>query len=424
MGRININDLRTEMILSGELLAPNGRFLLPGGTVLEEKHIKIMKTWGVIEAEIKGLEQEDARAGTASEIDPEALRETEEYLRPLFILNDLENEVVREIYRLCVLRTARKPAARRFTSRAEMGEGMPEVPSSRKDMFQKGKGSARDLVKYEVELASFPDIYFQIMEVLDSPRSSSSYVADVISKDASLSAKLLRLVNTPFYGFPSKIDSISRAVTIVGINELTTLAKGIAVIHFFKDVPSELIDMKNFWKHSISCGVFAKVLAGHKIGLIGERFFVAGLIHDVGRILMLKKFPHAMTEAIFLSRKEAIPIFEAERETIGFDHAKVGGLLLKEWRFPDSLENSVKYHHSPSSALNPLDPSIVNVADMMARALRCGSCGLLVPALQEGAWETMDLSPGVLATVVNQADRQSDEIVKAFLHEDEEACGG
>ncbi len=419
MGLVNIDDLQAGMMLESDLIGPNSRFLLPRGEVLDIAHIRMLKAWGVTEADVSGVSREQAQALTAAEVPPESLEQAKQTLAPYFERADLDHPAMKEIFRLCVLRWSRG-APGDCTLPGRESCALPAAgPGPEKDVFAKGKGTATSLVRSEIALSSFPDIYFQINEVLQSPRSSASHIADVVSKDTSLTAKLLKLVNSAFYGFPAKIDTISRAIAILGTNELTTLALGISVVEYFADIPEGLADMKSFWKHSIACGVLSRILASHKVGLSEERFFVSGLIHDVGRLVMFKRLPFAATQALVLSRSTRTPLREAEQEVMGFDHAAVSGTLLKSWKFPATLELPVRYHHAPARAMNHLEPSIIHVADVLAVAMFYCSGTVYVPPLQDKAWENLGQGPGILAQAMAQADRQICEILRAFLGSDE-----
>jgi len=371
-----------------------------------------LKTWGVTEADVEGVTQEEASAKSAGDLPPELLAEASRRFEPFFACTDRGHPAVRELFRLCVLRAARSGAL-------PPEDGPEEIPAEAPAPSRpRGIGTPETLVRGEVELSSFPDIYFRISEVLRSPRSSAAHIADVVGKDTSLSTRLLRLVNSAFYGFPAKIDSIPRAIAILGTNELTTLAMGISVVERFKGIPAGLMDMKRFWTHSIACGVIARILAASRVGLSEERFFVAGLIHDVGRLVLFKKLPHQATETLRLARYSGIPLHEAEQAVLGFDHAQVGGRLLKEWKFPSSLQLPVVHHHQPMAALNTLDPSILHLADLFAVALRLGATGsAMVPRLEERAWEALGQSPSIIAPTISQAERQIHEIYRAFLGE-------
>ncbi|MFW5722340.1 MAG: HDOD domain-containing protein [Desulfohalobiaceae bacterium] len=407
--------LEAGMVLAEDLYGNSGRLLLPGGTVLTSSHLDVLATRGVEGVEVAlSSEGEDESPGPA----PELLEASQTYLSRFFACTDLDHPAMAAIFRLAVKRMARRMSA---------GWNPPdieELTSLRtghlQDLFFKEEGTPLDLVRHEVKLASFPDIYFKISEVLNSPHSSANHIAEVVSKDTSLSFKLLKLVNSPFYGFPSRIDSISRAVAMVGGNELSTLALGISAIQVFRDIPPELVDMREFWKQSIGCGTFARILAGNRPGLSGERFFVAGMLHEIGRLVLYKKLPHASSEALIYSISNTLPLYEAERDVIGFDHSVVGSLLLKEWKLPAGLETIVRYQHNPMASPEPDGAAIIHVGHILSVALKISSRGsLVVPPLDETAWQELGFSTKVLQDAVAQGDAQIGAIMSAFFGAEE-----
>lgn len=277
------------------------------------------------------------------------------------------------------------------------------------------------MVKQEIELASLPNIFFQISDSLKNPRSSAAYVAEVISKDVALSAKLLKMVNTPFYGFPSKIDTLSRAVTIVGTNQLTNLALGVSVIGAFSEIPDEFFTLKEFWLHSVTVGITARLLAG-KARLPGdEKYFVAGLLHDIGRLVMLKNHPKASTEVLRPAKVGRRALVNVERTVWGCTHSEIGGRLLKAWRLPAFLEVLVNFHHNPMESSMVKEAAVIHLADFITHSLGIGASGAsLVPELNTNAWLELGLDTKDLMTICHKAERQANDIMTAFFPDDED----
>ncbi|NCC25314.1 MAG: HDOD domain-containing protein [Deltaproteobacteria bacterium] len=411
MGLVKTDKIIAGMVLAKDLVDAKGRLLIPKGTVLDDVRKEHLGRWGIDGVEI----EDDSCAGKepcrASMEDYEA---AEAYLTPLFEASNLHFSAIRAIFKLGVRRTAGRIATGWTPPKLE---ALPYVNDGTfEDLFLKGEGTVEELVQHEVQLTSFPDIYFRIRKVLQSPLSSSADVAEVVSKDTSLSAKLLRLVNSPFYGFPARVDSIRRAVTIVGSNELATLALGISAIKTFTKIPAELVDMKSFWAHSIGCGVLASRLAD-EIGQSGlERYFVAGMLHDIGRLVLFRQMPCACMEALIFSRSDKIPLYDAEQKVMGFDHAVVGTLLFKEWNLPRSLSQVVRFHHTPMRCSEPLEPALINLADVLAVALGYGSSGsIIIPELSEVTWKTLGIQTRDLVGIVDRAEVEIREIVDIFL---------
>ncbi len=416
VGEVNVDDLKIGMILHSDLLDSRGRFLLGRGSQIEEKHIRVMKIWGITAADVEGVNKESINKEALAQIDPTILKEARSWVDSIFSCSDKSHEALEELKRLCIIRISEKLAKgievpgfeNYFENGTKFGKTVDTLPLE-------NKISIDDLIEKNIQLSSFPDIYFQIVNVLNDSRSSAVRMADVVGKDPGLSAALLKLVNSSFYSIPTHVDSISRAITLIGGRELVTLAMGISVIRYFKDIPQELGDMKSFWLHSIACGVLARILANYKIETSEEQFFIGGLLHDIGRILIYKQFPKTITHAIRLSIQNNIPLYIVEKELLGYDHSDIAGLMLKKWNFPNSLAQMIRFHHNPFISKNPPEPSIIYVSDIIAKTLGYYFSGNpIVPPFKKEAWVSTGLSPSVLSYSIKQADRQVSEILNAF----------
>jgi putative nucleotidyltransferase with HDIG domain len=228
---------------------------------------------------------------------------------------------------------------------------------------------------------------------------------------------LLKIVNSSFYGLPSKVDRVSLAVTLIGTRELSALALGISVLSVFRKIPGTLLSMQSFLQHSLACGVIARLLAAQKNLRQTEQIFTAGLLHDLGRLVLFIHFPDDALGVLHRSRSGAACLYAVEKKELGCDHAAIGRFLLNRWRLPLALENTVAFHHVPTEAPDPVPAAIVHLADILVNALGLGTSGeRLVPPLDARAWETLELSAGALEAVVAQAANQLATL--AFLLQD------
>lgn len=277
--------------------------------------------------------------------------------------------------------------------------------------------TAERVVKETRGISSLPMVYQQLSAAIDDPNSANRDIEQVIRTDSGLTARLLRVANSALYSFPSKIDTISRAITVIGTAQLRDLALATSVFKMFEGVASEVLDVEAFWRHSIACGVVARILAGYRRESNVERFFVAGLLHDIGRLLMFMTIPEQVSKALNSAAEQQQLLFKAEKEIIGFDHAAVGGVLLKGWKLPEHTVNAVKYHHRPAIASGPhADAAIVHLADIIANAMQLGASGeRFVPALDVSAWEQLGLSASILAPTLEQTEHQFQDAIKAIL---------
>jgi HD-like signal output (HDOD) protein len=279
---------------------------------------------------------------------------------------------------------------------------------------------AEKLVQNVTDIYSLPTIYYKLDEKIQDPNSSLEDIAGVIIEDTGLSARLLKLVNSAFYNFPSKIDTITRAVSIIGTKQLRDLVLATSVVKLFRDIPEDVITMESFWQHSISCGVTARLLASHKKIDNIESLFVAGLLHDIGSLIIYSQIPEQANNVIYHCRAQKELMHISEKEMLGYDHSIVGGMLLKQWRLPQNLIETTMYHHWPNKARQFVnETAIVHVADIIVDALQLGTNGeQFVCPMNEKAWAHLDLDESVLPSVVSQIELQYRDFASTILSDD------
>lgn len=273
---------------------------------------------------------------------------------------------------------------------------------------------AEEMVRNAGSIGSPPLIYDRLVEVINHPRSGAGDIAAVISEDQGLTTRLLKVVNSAFFALPWRVDTVSAAVRVVGTRQIRDLAVATAVISMFDSIPDDLVDMESFWHHSLACGVTARTLASHRGEDNVERFFVAGLLHDIGRLIMFTQAGPQMWLAMDMAREDSTPLVESERSATGTDHAQVGGALMDSWNFPAALRESVRYHHEPRRASRfPVEAAAVHVSDVVANAMGWGRSGAAVlPPLDPAAWDTLGIETGLLPLILEDAERQ----LEAALH--------
>jgi len=409
MNLVAIDHLKTGMINTEEVRTPEGRLLLKKGIPLTEQHLRVFKIWDISEVSIEVSEGKDNMEEQLEKVPLELLTAAES-LVPLFFGNtDMHHENMRELIRIFIQRTANEmsvegmePVLDRYRTRYN-----PPLVTLRVGTFPL---SMEEVLNRKIKLASLPQTMQDLLDALDGQQSSASAIANIIGRDVSLSAKILQIVNSSFYGFPKRIDSLSRAVTILGGRQLQMVTMGISVMSVFKNIPVELLDMNSFWRHSISCGVLCKCMAEKFVVANEERLFLGGLLHDLGRLIMLQENPGTVTAAISLAREKGLPLHEAEKELWGFDHNQLGAEFLQAWNFPTALVDGIRYHHLPRK--NNLEASIIHMADAIAHAafLGCSGAYQLAPVVST-AWETINFSRPSLETLIKMAEYQEKELV-------------
>jgi HD-like signal output (HDOD) protein len=258
---------------------------------------------------------------------------------------------------------------------------------------------------------SLPLFYERLNETINHPRSSINDISKIITEDQGLTARLLRLANSPMFGCYARVDSITKAVTIIGTQQLRDLALAASVMGVFKGIPEELINMTSFWRHSIACGIIARSLAVYLRESNVERLFVSGMLHDVGQVVLFAARPEVSRELLEAQRDTGRLYLDLERELLNFDHAELGGVLLKKWKIPASISEPVACHHSPGSAEQfRIETSLIHLADIICQALELGQGAEWgVPPLDERAWDRLGLSPHMMESVLKQSIPQISE---------------
>ena len=260
----------------------------------------------------------------------------------------------------------------------------------------RGLGLAESLVADVAGLVSPPDICVKIGELIQDPKASTQSIGEIIIRDPNLTGRLLRLVNSSFYGLRTKVDTVSRAITVVGTRDLYALVLAISAVKSFSHLPNKLVNMDTFWRHSLYTALIARILAGRVDVLHPERLFVGGLLHDIGSLVVYSRLHELAREILLTAKGDEEVFYHMEMEMLGFSHADLGSLLLAQWRMPEALQDAVACHHAPAKART----AILHISNVLAnRSGLGGYCemGECLSAIDERALEVLGLAPGNLA---------------------------
>lgn len=227
----------------------------------------------------------------------------------------------------------------------------------------------------------------KVLEICNNPTTSPNDLNKVISLDPVLTGQVLKLINSAYYSLPNKISSLTRAIIMLGINTVKNLVLGTSIVNSVgrsRDTKGLLMDA--FWEHSLAVGVTAKALAIRRNLPTNEReeFFVAGLLHDLGKIPMNSRYPNEYCEVLKKAKAEEILISDAEREVFGFDHGVVGEMIAEKWQLTPNLRNSMHYHHFPddSPAEGQLLTMYIALGNIFANIIKLGGSGEVLPDKQ------------------------------------------
>lgn len=227
------------------------------------------------------------------------------------------------------------------------------------------------------DLPSLPQIITKIIEMTDDPNVTATELNKVISMDQALSSKILKLVNSAFYGFPKKIENLNQAVVILGFKTIRSLALGISIIDMFSSKKAkEELDYPALWKHSIAVATLSKFFAQKYFPQIAEESFTAGLLHDIGILILDQYFKDNFSKVYSSMLENKIPLYEAEKNLLGYSHADVGKLVAEKWNFPNTLIKAIAFHHGPIKEDEHFNIiATVHASDIGTKLLRYGKVG-------------------------------------------------
>lgn len=273
----------------------------------------------------------------------------------------------------------------------------------------------QNLVNNAKELISLPEISLKVNEIANDPNSTADDMATVISQDPALVVRMLKIANSAYYGLSQEVETISRAVAILGTNKIRDLVLSTSASQAFEGIPNNLITMQDFWHHSLYCGLLAQILSKKSKKTNSESIFIAGLLHDIGQLLMFNQLPEKSHEAILLLMEgsEELETYEAEQHVFGFDHTQVGAALVKSWKLAPVLEECVEFHHSPQNAKNfPAEVALINIANSVAVMADFDSMNEEdeIPMINPASWDLTGLTKDDLPEAIKKAQDEIKEI--------------
>lgn len=301
---------------------------------------------------------------------------------------------------------------RRLDTRPASGASLPKLQLPR--AVEQALGDASSL-------PTLPTVVTNMLRLVDNPRTSAKDLERHISTDPALTAKILRLVNSAYYGFPNRIGTVSLAVVILGFDTVRGVALTVSVFNMFEASGAQGgFDVEAFWEHSLGCALAAEVISKIVRYRAKGEAFTAGVLHDVGKIALNHFLRERFNEACRLATSESIHISETEKRVVGTTHAEVGGWLTHVWNLPHHLVESIALHHSPSQAeVDPTLSAIVHLADILCRTRKIGSGGdPTVPTVDACVWpllrlENFGFEAGDIEGLSSHLDAEVDRL-KAF----------
>ena len=269
---------------------------------------------------------------------------------------------------------------------------MPDTTSSAANILT--------LVNNTIDLPTMPEVLIKLNEIMADPETSAADVAKVVSADPAVSANILRIVNSAYYGLQVRVASVSLAISVMGFNMTKKVALKAAVFSSFGQRGAKIqhFDPTSFWKHAVYTGVAARAMSQSSMqfgDMHPEDAYIAGLLHDIGKIIMMEKSTPQYLVMLRKSVQSGRSEDEVELEDFGYTHADVGSVLAIKWSLPEDLATAIRYHHTP--ARDPFHrslSSLIHLADQLAwRAQMPSTLGTTIAPLDHEVYDQIGLSP-------------------------------
>jgi len=266
-----------------------------------------------------------------------------------------------------------------------------------------------------IGLPTLPTVVSKMIDIADSPRSSAVVLSRLIAADQSLTAKILKLSNSAYYGFSRKISTVNQAIVVLGFNTVKEMGLSLSVFDVFRKTPSSGgFDVRLFWEHSVGCGVSTRLLARKCCPSLAGEAFVAGLLHDVGKVILKQYFDREFAQIIEIQKERGISLEAAEQEILGTTHGQIGAWLAEKWNLPKLITASILHHHDPWEADGISNfIACVLLGDYLCHAAGSGNSGRIVgPVIDAKVWDIF--AEHGIAFDESELDDFKNEFVLAF----------
>lgn len=271
----------------------------------------------------------------------------------------------------------------------------------------------------KLEIPALPELYMQVRAIIENPNGNASKVAAVLANEPGLSMKILRTVNSPAYGLRQQAIKIEQAVGLLGMLEVANIVLSATLLKSFPARPGHRrMDLRKFWEHSIGTGAMARIVGGladPSARIVINDTFMAGLVHDIGRLILHQNFPVEFEKVMDLCKSERTTMLKAEIQVFGFSHQDIGAYVADQWGFNRNMVKALEMHNTPEE-LDSSDESytfacLIHVADLFAHALRFGDSGdPFIPEFSSRAFEALAIDMRAVPLILEQGRNAFTEV--------------
>ena len=270
--------------------------------------------------------------------------------------------------------------------------------------------------KKESDLPTLPVVVDRIISVASDEKTTTEELAQVISYDQGMTNKLLKLSNSIYYAQKTKVETLKRAITIIGFDEIIGITLGMGILSSLTDKSGLTLDMKALWLHGIGVATASKELAKRTNPGIANKIFIPGLLHDMGKVIYSIYFKDEYMRVRQFAMEKKKPLYFAENAIFKLDHAILSALLMKRWNFPPSIILPCRFHHNPESAPIKLrhQSLIINLADYLTQKAGIGHSGNPVPVTVKNSPKKIGVNQSILKLTIDHLKQKEDEIKEFF----------
>lgn len=270
--------------------------------------------------------------------------------------------------------------------------------------------------KRESDLPTLPVVIDRIISVAADEKTTTEELAEIIAYDQGMTNKLLKLANSVYYAQKNRVETIKRAISVIGFDEIIGIALGMGILSTFTDKTGLSLDMKALWIHGIGVATASKSLAMRTNPGIANKVFIPALLHDMGKVIFSVYFKPEYIKVRQFAMENKRPLYFAETSVLKMDHSVLSALLMKRWNFPASIMIPTRFHHTPESSPPQFryQSLIINLADYLTQKAGIGHSGNPVPVTVKNAPKKIGINEQVLRMTVEQLKRKEPEIKEFF----------
>lgn len=271
------------------------------------------------------------------------------------------------------------------------------------------------------DIPTLPSIVLQINKILKNDYISTREIGSVIEKDPSLTSKVLKFANSSYYGLSYSVNTVTRAITVLGLNTIRNIAITASVFEIFNSKKTFPFDVVNLWYHSLGCAIASKALISKEDHLLEEEAFICGILHDIGKVIIAQNMPDLMMDVLNRIR-DGKSQSDVERDIIGYTHSDIGAILSEKWHLPEELCETIRFHHCPryyderkSLKGHPFLLYAVYAGNQISKALALGkSTDVIVNEIDLVTWSTLHISESDLREILFSIKMDFDFILESW----------